>query len=52
MLEEVEQTRAMPDEMLDRLIGDDAHTLSGQLSLLRNRLFPPAAKTTLRRFNS
>jgi len=52
MLEEVEQTRAMPDEMLDRLIGDDAHTLSGQLSLLRNRLFPPAAKKTLRRFNS
>ena len=36
----------------DRLIAADAETLSAQLSALRDRLFPPLAKKTLRPFSS
>src|ERR1700720_2766789 len=37
---------------LDRLVAQDAEILSGQLASIRQRLFPPAAKKTLRRFSS
>ena len=36
----------------DRLIAHDARLLSGQLHALRARLFPPAARKTLRTFTS
>ena len=36
----------------DRLIAHDARLLSGQLHALRQRLFPPAARKTLRSFSS
>ncbi len=36
----------------DRLIAHDARLLSGQLHALRHRLFPPAARKTLRSFTS
>ena len=38
--------------VLDELIGGDAQALSSQLAILRNRLFPPAARKSLRRFSS
>ena len=37
---------------LERLIGQDARLLSGQLTSLRHRLFPPSAQKTLRTFTS
>lgn len=37
---------------LDRLVAQDAAILSSQLASIRQRLFPPAAKKTLRRFSS
>jgi chromosome partitioning protein len=37
---------------LDGLVAHDAGLLSSQLASLRHRLFPPAAKKTLRRFSS
>lgn len=37
---------------IDEVIGEDAQALSAQLALLRNRIFPPAAQKTLRRFSS
>jgi len=39
-------------DSLDRLVAQDAEILSGQLASIRQRLFPPAAKKTLRRFSS
>ena len=39
-------------EPIDQRIGADARALSAQLALLRNRIFPPAAQKTLRRFSS
>ncbi|MCI0756082.1 plasmid partitioning protein RepA [Teichococcus vastitatis] len=39
-------------QTIDALIGSDAQALSAQLALLRNRIFPPAAQKTLRRFSS
>lgn len=35
---------------LERLVGEDARTLSRQLASLRHRLFPPAAQKSLRPF--
>jgi chromosome partitioning protein len=37
---------------IDEMIGADAQALSAQLALLRNRIFPPAARKSLRRFSS
>src|SRR6516165_629682 len=37
---------------LDRLIAQDARVLSNHLASVRQRLFPPAAQKTLRRFSS
>lgn len=37
---------------IDEMIGADAQALSAQLALLRNRIFPPAAQKSLRRFSS
>src|SRR4029077_10824223 len=37
---------------LDHLIAQDAHVLSAQLTSIRQRLFPPAARKTLRQFSS
>src|ERR1700756_5478905 len=37
---------------LDQLIARDAQVLSSQLPSIRQRLFPPAAQKTLRRFSS
>src|SRR3712207_4005188 len=41
-----------PDAQLDRMIRDDALTLSAQLTALRAKLFPPRSTKTLRRFTS
>ena len=37
---------------IDERIAADAQALSAQLALLRNRIFPPAARKSLRRFSS
>ena len=37
---------------IDDVIGRDAETLSRQLQTLRERLFPPSASKTLRKFTS
>src|SRR5215831_17304410 len=37
---------------LDQLIARDAGVLSNQLAAIRQRLFPPTAQKTLRRFSS
>src|SRR6059058_2572327 len=37
---------------LHRLVAQDAQILSSQLTSIRQRLFPPAAKKTLRQFSS
>ena len=37
---------------LDHLIAHDAQVLSAQLTSIRQRLFPPAARRTLRQFSS
>ncbi|MFC7610550.1 nucleotide-binding protein [Teichococcus aestuarii] len=37
---------------MDTLISQDAQALSAQLALLRNRIFPPVAQKSLRRFSS
>ncbi|WP_159997742.1 plasmid partitioning protein RepA [Roseomonas sp. 18066] len=47
-----EASDAALDEPIDQRIGADARALSAQLALLRNRIFPPAAQKTLRRFSS
>ncbi|MFC3127714.1 plasmid partitioning protein RepA [Pseudoroseomonas globiformis] len=41
-----------PARTIDHQIGADAQALSAQLALLRNRIFPPAARKSLRRFSS
>ena len=43
----------LPSELaMDQVIQGDARALSGQLQALREKLFPPEAKKTLRRFSS
>ena len=44
--------RGQADANLDRVIRDDALTLSAQLTALRARLFPPRSAKSLRRFTS
>ena len=39
-------------ENLNSLIAQDARVLSNHLASIRQRLFPPAAQKTLRRFSS
>jgi chromosome partitioning protein len=41
-----------PQIGLDRIITQDAEVLSNQLAAIRQRLFPPTAQKTLRRFSS
>src|ERR1700733_2522544 len=44
---------SLPSEFaMDQVIQGDARALSGQLQALREKLFPPEAKKTLRRFRS
>ena len=44
---------SLPSEFaMDQVIQGDARALSGQLQALREKLFPPEAKKTLRRFSS
>jgi chromosome partitioning protein len=50
MLKSTEPPAAV--KAIDEMIGADAQALSAQLALLRNRIFPPAARKSLRRFSS
>jgi len=43
---------ARPAPSLDQLIAQDATVLSSQLTSIRQRLYPPAAQKSLRRFSS
>jgi chromosome partitioning protein len=45
-------SRIRPQSSMDQLIADNAGALSAQLSMLRDRLFPPQAQKQLRRFTS
>lgn len=46
------KSRQVPDLAMDEVIQADANSLSAQLQTLREKLFPPEAKKTLRQFSS
>lgn len=46
------EDKAQAPAAIDALISQDAQALSAQLALLRNRIFPPVAQKSLRRFSS